>query len=135
MNRNIEIITRQMIGNKIIACFGHSKKVERVLREDQQGLYIRYDNQRISVRAENVESNVIVFVAIPRQEQKQECSVVTVNVNETNKNESKVIPEFKFYQMQFRKRVQKIKNQQLGEKQNYCFGNPVAFMPEFSKPP
>ncbi|WP_110113230.1 hypothetical protein [Bacillus sp. CGMCC 1.16541] len=133
MASNLETTTRQMIGNKIKVHFGRSKKVERVLREDQQGLYIRYDNQRVSVRAENKESNVIVYVVIQQQEQIQECADVAAN--EVNKSERKVIPEFKFYQKQFRKRVQKIKNQQLNNKHDFSYNYPVTVTQEFEKPP
>ena len=40
------------IGTKITVTFPHYGRITRVLREDYQGLYVKYQGHRVSVRPE-----------------------------------------------------------------------------------
>ncbi|AJA42436.1 hypothetical protein BH791_gp02 [Bacillus phage BalMu-1] len=53
----------EMIGKKV-RIYISGKKIERVLRSDSQGLYIRFEKERVSVRPDESTLNVLSFLAL-----------------------------------------------------------------------
>ena len=54
---------RNLIGTKVIVYISQ-KKIERVLHEDVNGLYIRYKGERVPCRPDLYTLNVLFFVAL-----------------------------------------------------------------------
>lgn len=65
-----------MIGKKV-RVYMSFRKVERVLREDRNGLYIRLTNQRVTVRPDTTTLNILHFLAIEPKQKAIEINVFT----------------------------------------------------------
>lgn len=53
-----------MIGKKVTAYFGFNGKVEKVLHEDKDGLFIRFKGQRVFCRPDTITLNILRFIAL-----------------------------------------------------------------------
>jgi hypothetical protein len=122
----------ELIGKKVAIHLEVEKKVERVLRRDSDGLYIKFQNERVSVSLEQIQEvrEIKMLVADQHSDQK---NIIEETRQSGIQKQSNVIPVQKFYQLHFRNVVQKKRNPR--QLRNVVGSFPGMILPMFEKPP